>query len=104
MRPAKMILGIEILRERAKGLLHLSQEGYIRKILERFRIKEAKLIALPLTEHISLSKIMSPQTKVEAQKIERVPYASRVKSLIYTMMYYRSDLAHTVSQVNRFMA
>ena len=60
-------------------------------------MKEAKLAALPLAEHFKLSKTMSPQTEVEAQEIESVPYASRVGSLMYAMMYCRSDLAHAVS-------
>lgn len=57
--PTKKILGIEILRDRTKRLPHLSQEGYIRKILVRFGMKDAKSKALSLDGHISLSKSMS---------------------------------------------
>ena len=47
---------------------------------------------------------MSPQTEVEAQEMERVPYASSVESLMYVMVCCRSDITHAVSQVSRFMA
>ena len=40
---------------------------------------------------------------MEAQEIERVPYASDVGSIMYSMVYCRPDLAHAVSQVSRFM-
>ena len=102
--PARKILGMKIFRNRAKGLLHLSQGGYIKKILERYGMKEAKSAVLPLAGHINFSNTMSPQTEVKAQKMERVPYASGVESIMYSMICCRSDLAYAVSQVSRFMA
>ena len=67
-------------------------------------MKEAKSMELPLEGHFRLSKMMLPQTEVEAQEMERTPYASGVGSLIYAMVYYRLDITHAVSQVSRFMA
>ena len=58
--PARKILGMKIFKDRAKRVLHLSQGGYIRKVLERFEIKGAKLVELPLTGHFRLSKTTSP--------------------------------------------
>ena len=84
-------------------MLHLSQGGYIKKILERFGMKEAKSMELPLVGHFRLSKTMSPQTEMEAQKIEGMSYASGVGSLIYVMVCCRPNIAHTMSQVSRFM-
>ena len=63
--PVKKILGMKIIRDRTKRLLHLSQEGYVKKILERFGMKEAKLADLPLAGYVKLFKTMSPQTKIE---------------------------------------
>ena len=34
---SRKILGMEIFIDRAKKVLHLSQEGYIKNVLERFR-------------------------------------------------------------------
>ena len=39
LEPARKILGIKIFRDRAKKVLYLSQGGYIKKVLERFRMK-----------------------------------------------------------------
>ena len=85
-------------------MLHLSQRGYIRKVLEKFGMNDAKLTELPLVRHFRLSKTMSPQTEVEAQEMEKVPYASGVGSFMYAMMCCRSDIVYAVSQVSRFMA
>ncbi|GKG46378.1 retrovirus-related pol polyprotein from transposon TNT 1-94, partial [Tanacetum coccineum] len=39
---AKQILGMSIIRDKTKGTLRLSQEKYIRKVLEKFNMKDAK--------------------------------------------------------------
>ena len=101
--PTRKILGMKIFRDRAKRVLHLPQGGYIKKILERFDMKKVKSVELPLIEHFRLSKIMSPQTEVEAQEMERVLYFSNMESLMYAMVCCRSDIAHRVSQISRFM-
>ena len=103
LRPARKILSMKILQDKAKGLLHLSQGGYIPKVLERFGMKEAKSVALPLIEYFRLLKDMSPQTEVEAQEMKRVLYASGVGSLMYAVVCCRLHLAHAVSQISRFM-
>ena len=99
----KKILGIKILRDRDKKVIHLSQDDYIRKVLEKFGMKEAKPVALPLTNNFRLSKTISPQTEEEILDMDRVPYAAGVESLMYTMVYCRPDIAHAISQVSIFM-
>ena len=49
------ILGVEILRDRSKRLLSLSQEPYIHKILKRFNMKNCK----PFISLISKGEILS---------------------------------------------
>ena len=49
----KKILGMEILRDRAKGILYLSQRRYIEKVLRRFSMGDAKSVSTPLASHLS---------------------------------------------------
>ena len=95
--PATRILGMEIFRDRARRMLHLSQGNYIKRVLERFSMHGAKPAAFPLAGHVKLSKLMSPRTEVEAEEMTRVPYASGVGSLMYAIVYSRPDLGHAVS-------
>ena len=95
--PAWKILGMEISRDGSKELLHLSQRGYIRKILERYGMKDVKLVELPFVGHFRLSKTISPKIEMEAQEMERVLYASSVGSVVYSMVCCRSDIIHIVS-------
>ena len=47
---AKRILGIEIKRDRKKKLLYLSEELYLRKVLERFGMSNSKLVTTPMSQ------------------------------------------------------
>ncbi|GJR15593.1 retrovirus-related pol polyprotein from transposon TNT 1-94 [Tanacetum coccineum] len=78
--PTKQILGMSIIIDRTKGTLRLSQEKYIRKVLEKFNMKDAGLI------------------------MAKVPYASAVGSVICTMVCTRPNIAHAVGVVSRFMS
>ena len=49
---AKQILGMRIMRN--SGVLRLSQEEYMKKVLSRFSISDAKLVNTPLATHFKL--------------------------------------------------
>ena len=53
---AKQILGMRIIRDKANGTLKLSQSEYVKKVLSRFNMNEAKPVSKPLGSHFKLSK------------------------------------------------
>ena len=48
---AKQILGMRITRDRKNRKLTLSQSEYIEKVLERFKMQDAKRVSTPLASH-----------------------------------------------------
>jgi hypothetical protein len=52
---AKKILGMEIRRDRDAKKLWLSQDGYVKKVLERFSMENAKSESTSLANHFRLS-------------------------------------------------
>jgi hypothetical protein len=56
------ILGMRITKDRKNHKLTLSQDEYIEKVLERFRMQNAKLVSTPLANHFKLTKEMCPKT------------------------------------------
>jgi len=56
------------------------------------------------TGHFKLSFNQCPQSSKEEEEMSRVLYASAVESLIYTMVYTRSDLAYAISTVSQFIS
>ena len=59
---AKQILGMIITRDKKNRKLTLSQSEYIEKVLEIFRMQDAKLVSTPLAIHSKLTKEMCPKT------------------------------------------
>ena len=84
--PAKKILGIRIVRDRSLGLIWLSQENYIKKVLERFNMDKAKPVNCPLAGHFKLSSSQCPTSDEEKNEMQTIPYASAVGYLMYAMV------------------
>lgn len=101
--PTKQILGIRIYRDRNMKL-YISQEQYIKKVLERFSMSNAKVVSTPLTTYFKLSSKHSSSTDKENEDMARVPYASVVGNLMYAMIYTSSNIAHVVGVVNSFLS
>ncbi|RDX62866.1 hypothetical protein CR513_58763, partial [Mucuna pruriens] len=104
MGAAKQILGIRIIRDRQAKKLWLSQEHYVKRVLQRFHMENAKAVSTPLATHFKLSSGHSPSNEAEKTNMSRVPYASVVGSLMYAMVCTRPDIAHVVGIVNRFLS
>ena len=68
MGEADYILGVKILRDSSKKLLDLSQQTFIKKVLERFQIHNCKPIDTPIAKNESLSLDMCPKTQDEKER------------------------------------
>ncbi|CAL9112903.1 unnamed protein product, partial [Musa textilis] len=101
---AKKILGMEIKRDRGVGKLFLTQKNYIKKVLERFGMKNAKPVSTPLASHFRLSAAQSPQSFEEEEYMVKVPYSSAIGSIMYAMVCTRPDISQAVSVVSRYMS
>ena len=89
---AKKILGMEITSDRKNRRLWLSQERYVERILERFNVKEAKIVTTPLGGHFKLSKRSYHSIEEENKKMAAIPYLLVVGSLMYAMVCTRLDM------------
>ena len=59
---AKKILGMEITRDRNFGLLFFSQQSYIKKVLCRFNMYDAKSVSTHIAPHFKLSALQCAST------------------------------------------
>jgi len=104
MGEVRYVLGVEIIRNRTKKLLGLSQETYIKKVLERFRMHYSKPIDTPAEKGLTLSLDQCPKTDKQKEVMSNVPYTSAVRSLMYTMLCARLDICFGVSLVSRYQS
>jgi ATP-binding cassette subfamily B (MDR/TAP) protein 1 len=56
----KKILGIEITRERKSSVLFLSQQNYIKKVLQHFNMHDAKSVSTSIAHDFKLSAFQCP--------------------------------------------
>ncbi|GAA0144198.1 hypothetical protein LIER_35885 [Lithospermum erythrorhizon] len=101
---ARKILGIEIVRNRNEKKLYLSQEKYVEKVLGRFGMDKVKGVSIPLVSHFKHSHQLCPSTNEEKLSLKNILYSSAVGSLMYAMVCTRSDIAHDVGVVSRYLS
>ena len=101
---AGVILGMEIVRDRKSRTLRLTQKSYIQKILKRFNLDGAKPASTPLPSHIKITKDDCPVDDIGKAEMTKIPYVSVVGSLMYAMVCTRTDLAHSVGVISRFLS
>ena len=89
-------LGLDIDRDRTRGLLWLEQPKYARSILERFGMETCKAVTTPLEAN-------APLCRGQGEALtDEFPFAEFVGSLLYLTVNTRPDLAHAASVLGRF--
>ncbi|KAH9697754.1 Integrase catalytic domain-containing protein [Citrus sinensis] len=101
---AHYILGIEIIRDRSKRVLGLSQKTYIDRILKRFNLQSCALGKAPISKGDKLSKSQCPDNDVDKARMQTVLYASVVGSLMYAQVCTRPDIAFPVGVLGRYLS
>ena len=101
---AFFVLGIQIHRDRSKGILGLSQRGYIEKVLKWFNMHSCSSCVAPIQKGDKLSKSQCPRDENERAEMEKVPYASSVGSLMYAQVCTHPDIAFAVNALGRYLS
>ena len=102
--PVKKILGMIVERNRSKSKLKIHQHDYLLKTVKKIGMIECKSVSLPLAGHFILSKSQCPSYESEYLKMENIPYANVIGTIMYSMISTRSDLAYSISLLSRFMS
>ncbi|RVX07895.1 Retrovirus-related Pol polyprotein from transposon TNT 1-94 [Vitis vinifera] len=101
---ASFVLGIQIHRDRSRGILGLSQKAYIDKVLSRFGMSNCAPGDTPVAEGDKFSLHQCPKNELEKKDMERFPYASAIGSLMYAQVCTRPDIAYIVGMLDRYLS
>ena len=104
MGEASYVMGIKNHRERSRGILGLSQETYINKVLERFNMKNCSLSVAPILKGDRFDLNQCPKNDFEREHIKNIPYALAVGSLMYAHVCTRPDIAFAVGVLGRYQS
>ena len=61
-------LGIEVQRDRAQGILQITQAGFVKQALERFSMQDAKPRAIPIDTNLKFSRKDEPKCDEQEKK------------------------------------
>ncbi|GJS88745.1 hypothetical protein Tco_0771381 [Tanacetum coccineum] len=99
---AAYILGIKIYRDRSRRLISLCQSAYIEKILKTFYIENSKRGSIPMQEKLKLSKTKGASTPGEVKRMQNIPYALAMGSIMYVVRCTRPDVVFAQNITSRF--
>jgi len=101
--PVSWLLGIQVTHDREMWAISLSQEAYIKTIIARFVLANAKPYSTPMVPSTSYSKDNSPASVNDAARMHKVPYREAIGSLMYTSVATRPDITFVVSTLLQFL-
>jgi len=97
----KEFLGVEIIRDRSKKSLVITQRSFINKILNKFNKVNNKAKTLPLPIGFKISK--NSDLDLNNNTIIK-DYQKEIGSLIYITIFTRPDLVYSINYLARFMS
>ena len=101
---ASYVLGIEIHRDRSKGVLGLSQKAYFERVLKKYNMHKCSASPAPIVKGGKFGTFQCPRNQVETDQMKSVPYASAVGSIMYAQVCTRPDLAFITGMLGRFQS
>jgi len=99
----KHVLGLTIERDLSKNLLFISQKAYIKNLLEKFSMTDARPVKIPM-ETLSVSSADCPLPGSEEQlEMIKVPYREACGALMSLAINSRPDILFAVGVGCRYM-
>jgi hypothetical protein len=98
------VLGIEIHRDRTRGMLSLSQKVYIEKVLKRYNMHEYSGRSALFVKGDKLGTFQRTRYQLEIYQMKSIPYASAVRSIMYTQICTHAELAFVTELLGRFQS
>ncbi len=99
MGPLHYVLGVSVEKDKQTGGLWLSQEAYVEKLLEKYKLVGAKPVSTPADVNVRLVR-GDGVSKSADEKL----YQSIVGSLMYIAIATRPDIQQAVSSVSKYCA
>ncbi len=93
------MLGMSVKRDRVRRRLMVSQDLYLRNMLEKFGMGECKPIGTPLDTNVSFEPLHDNEDVHEKER-----YQSAIGSLLYASMGTRPDISQAVGALSQFVS
>ena len=95
---ASYYVGMQIKRDRANKSIFVNQSAYLKKVIDKFGMTDAKGLKIPADPNIHLAKTES------ASADEKIPFRELVGSLMFAACVSRPDIAYAVNMVSKYLS
>ena len=102
MNEPRYFVGLEIERDRDKRSIKIHQTNYIQKVIDKFRMMDAKTANVPLNPTVKYSSKMCPKSVEEKEIMAEKPYNELLGSLQFIANLTRPDIAYSVNLLSRY--
>ena len=101
---ASYVIGIEIHQDRSCGLLGLSQNNDIEKVLKRFNMQNcSSSVALVVKLNI-FCELQCLKNDIEKKQMDKILYDSVVGSIMYAQVCTQPNIAYVVGMLGRYQS
>ena len=99
----KLLLGIHVERDRKNRTITLSQNRYIRKMLEKAGMGDCKSVSTPMDPNVALCKTKGPdEDKDEDETHTNNDYTACIGELLYAAHTTRPDILYAITTLAQF--
>jgi hypothetical protein len=95
--PVHYILGISVVRDREKKEAFMSQERYLKELIQKTGMTDCKPSRTPMVPNLQLRKN-------ECDEVDKAGYQSVIGSLMYAALATRPDLCQPVGVLAQFVS
>ena len=93
-----LLLGIQVVRNRKKKTISLSQSRYVRKILQKTGMTDCKPVTTPMDPNVKLPEV----TGDNCENSRSLEYATRIGELLYLAHGTRPDILFAVVKLAQY--
>lgn len=94
--PIKWFLGFQIKRDRESRTISINQRAYIEAMVDKFKLTNAKKVAILMDPHVQYSVKQCPSTLSQIERMKGVLYSQAIGSVLWPTVVSRPDTAYAV--------
>jgi len=101
--PIRWFLGFQIKRDRKARMISINQQAYIKSMVEKFRLTEAKRVSTPMEANTQFTTQQCPSTANQLARMQNMPYSEAIGSVLWPVVVSRPDVAYAVGTLSQFI-
>ena len=101
--PIKWFFGFKIRQNRKEKSISINQQAYIKTMVEKFELTNAKRVTMPMDQNAQFSIQQCPSSLNQMACMKEIPYAEAIGSILWPTVVSRLDTTFAVGVLSQFI-